>query len=33
MVADLIVGWKSALCAYITPDAALTEKIAQGVYA
>lgn len=33
MVADLIVGWKSALSTYITPDAALSEKIAQGVYA
>jgi lysophospholipase L1-like esterase len=33
MVADLIVGWKSALSTYITPDAALSKKIAQGVYA
>ncbi|KAH6635942.1 SGNH hydrolase-type esterase domain-containing protein [Chaetomium tenue] len=33
MVADLIVGWKPALSTYITPDAALSEKIAQGVYA
>ena len=33
MVADLIVGWKSAFSSYITPDAALSEKIAQGVYA
>jgi lysophospholipase L1-like esterase len=33
MVADLIVGWKPALSAYITPDAALSKKIQQGVYA
>jgi lysophospholipase L1-like esterase len=33
MVADLIVGWKSPLSTYITPDAALSEKITQGVYA
>ena len=33
MVADLIVGWKPALSTYITPDAALSKKIAQGVYA
>jgi lysophospholipase L1-like esterase len=33
MVADLIVGWKSPLSTYITPDAVLSEKITQGVYA
>jgi len=33
MVADLIVGWKPATSIYITPDAALSQKIAQGVYA
>ncbi|KAK4237188.1 SGNH hydrolase-type esterase domain-containing protein [Achaetomium macrosporum] len=33
MVADLIVGWRPALSAYITPDAALSGKIKQGVYA
>jgi lysophospholipase L1-like esterase len=33
MVADLIVGWRSALSTYIKPDAALSKKIAQGVYA
>lgn len=33
MVADLVVGWKSALSLYITPDAALSDKIAKGVYA
>ncbi|KAH6843214.1 SGNH hydrolase-type esterase domain-containing protein [Chaetomium sp. MPI-CAGE-AT-0009] len=33
MVADLIVGWKSDLSTYITPDAALSEKLKQGVYA
>jgi lysophospholipase L1-like esterase len=33
MVADLVVRWKSALSAYITPDAAIMQKIAKGVYA
>ncbi|KAK3292031.1 SGNH hydrolase-type esterase domain-containing protein [Chaetomium fimeti] len=33
MVADLVVSWDSELSAYITADAALSEKIAQGVYA
>jgi lysophospholipase L1-like esterase len=33
MVADLIVGWKSVLSTYITPDAKVSKKIAQGVYA
>lgn len=33
IVADLIVGWKPALSTYITPDPALSQKIAQGVYA
>jgi lysophospholipase L1-like esterase len=33
MVADLIVGWKQALSTYITPDATLSKKIAQGIYA
>ncbi|KAK4149811.1 SGNH hydrolase-type esterase domain-containing protein [Chaetomidium leptoderma] len=33
MVADLIVGWQSELSAYISPDAALSKSIAQGVYA
>lgn len=33
MVADLVVRWKPALSAYIKPDAAIVQKIAQGVYA
>lgn len=33
MVADLVVRWKPALSAYIKPDAAILQKIAQGVYA
>ncbi|KAK3306176.1 SGNH hydrolase-type esterase domain-containing protein [Chaetomium strumarium] len=33
MVADLIVGWRLALSAYITPDTELSKKIQQGVYA
>ncbi|KAL2126920.1 hypothetical protein VTI74DRAFT_11611 [Chaetomium olivicolor] len=33
MVADLIVSWKSALSAYITPDTVLSKKLALGVYA
>ncbi|KAH6620879.1 SGNH hydrolase-type esterase domain-containing protein [Chaetomium sp. MPI-SDFR-AT-0129] len=33
MVADLIIDWKPALSTYITPDAALSKKIAQGVFA
>ena len=33
MVADIIVGWKSALSAHITPDPALSKKLAQGIYA
>jgi lysophospholipase L1-like esterase len=33
MVADLIVGWKSALSAHITPDPVLSKKLAQGIYA
>ncbi|KAK4096205.1 carbohydrate esterase family 12 protein [Parathielavia hyrcaniae] len=33
MVADLIVGWRSSLSNCIRPDAAMSRKIAQGVYA
>ncbi|KAH6689713.1 SGNH hydrolase-type esterase domain-containing protein [Plectosphaerella plurivora] len=33
MVADLLIGWKPEFSSYLTANAALTQKIAQGVVA